>query len=267
MATAERAQDEAKRLHWRPRNPRLAPASGAARGAAAPGTGAGDAADQWTLARWRRESGRIAPFIPVLVLLEAANWYLLDVTFGWVLPGTLLPGLAALALIVVLIGTVFAGTLLANREMRSHRLRLRATLIGLIALQFTVNTIVGFDTARAHMPPVAAQFFGLDPIVMARLVGAVMGGSLALITFSYLLVVAAVVDKIMSPLSIVREVNVVLRHFDDDDARTRTAGDAVGPSAPGANGPTVDMGGGQWTRRSRSDDETEADPAAWDIRR
>lgn len=227
---------------------------------AAGGEAAREANEPWTLARWRRESSRILPLVGVLVLLEGANWYLLNVAFGWVLPGTLLPGLAALALIIVLMGTVFSNTILARQEMRPHQLRLRITLFGLIALQFIVNTIVGFDTARARMPDVAAQFFGTSPVVMARIAGAVLGGSLAVITFSYLLVVAAVVDRLVSPMNLLDEAMVLLRQADTAASGGRGQQVPQTPATPHAPDmkPTIDINGMAQASRDAGDAPTEA---------
>ncbi len=259
MAVERGSPTQTKRPHWSPTLFKPSANTKAATRTMSSGSvaSASDLADQWTRARWRRESRRVAPFIVVLVLLEGANWYLLEAAFGWVLPGRLLPGLAALALLIVLIGTVFASSLLGHRDMRAHQRRLRVTLAGLIALQFMVNTVQGFDMARAHMPVSAAQFFGLDPLMMARVVGAVMGGSLALITFSYLLVVATVVDKIVSPVNMLHEVNLLLGQYDDASAS----------ATPGvqADRPTVDIGRGQWPTRDHSNEATEIDPGAWAI--
>ena len=221
----------------------------------ASGQSAHDANEPWTLARWRRESSRIVPLVAVLVLLEGANWFLLDIAFSWVLPGTLLPGLAALALIIVLMGTVFSNTILARQEMRPHQLRLRVTLIGLVALQFVVNTVVGFDTARYRMPDVAAQFFGTTPLVMARVAGALLGGSLALITFSYLLVVAAVVDRLVSPMNLLDEAMVLLKQADGAASGGRAAQKPpqAAPAPAQDLKPTIDMGG-MPSPGSRADD-------------
>jgi hypothetical protein len=224
--------------------------------------GAADANEPWTLARWRRESSRILPLVAVLVLLESANWFLLDVAFGWVLPGTLLPGLAALALIIVLMGTVFSNTIFARQEMRPHQLRLRITLIGLVALQFMVNTVVGFDTARTNMPAVVAQFFGTNPVVMARIAGAVLGGSLALITFSYLLVVAAVVDRLVSPMNLLAEAMVLLRQADaassGGKAQIKMQPKLPATPLPADIKPTIDINGMHLAKPDQGDAPTEA---------
>lgn len=227
------------------------------------GASTADANEPWTLARWRRESSRIVPLVAVLVLLEGANWFLLDAAFGWVLPGTVLPGLAALALIIVLVGTVFSGTILARQEMRPHQVRLRITLVGLVALQFLVNTLVGFDTARARMPDVAAQFFGTSPIVMARFTGAVLGGSLALITFSYLLVVAAVVDRLVAPINLLDEANLLLHQAETaaSGGKAQLNAQAKAPTVAPPDKPTIDINGlhlATQQPRSQGDEPTEA---------
>jgi hypothetical protein len=205
-------------------------------------TPAPDPADAWTAARWRRESGRVAAFVGVLCLLEGANWYLLAAAFSWVLPGAVLPGLAALALIVVLVGTILSRSLLANPVLKGHQLRLRITLIGLLTLQFIVNTLEGFDVARTHLPPTAAEFFGLSPIVAARLAGAVLGGSLAIITFSYLLLVAQILEEMLPPPNLQREAEVLLRRFERRSGRA-SAGSPQGPDPALRNPvePTVPM--------------------------
>lgn len=173
-----------------------------------------EASEPWSAARWRREWGKVATFIGVLLLLEAANGYLLAAAFAWVLPGNALPILASLALIVVLIGTVLSRSLLANPVLQSHKLRLRVTLVGLIALQFAVNTIQGYSVAQAHLPGSAADFFQLNPALAARLIGAVLGGSLALITFSYLLLVAQILEEMLPPPNLQREAEVLLRRYE-----------------------------------------------------
>lgn len=179
-----------------------------------PPADAPSAAEPWSAAQWRREWGKVATFIGVLLLLEAANGYLLAAAFAWVLPGSILPGLAALALIVVLIGTVLSRSLMANPALQSHQLRLRITLGGLVALQFAVNTLEGFTVARAHLPASVAQFFQFDPVVAARLIGAALGGSLALITFSYLLLVAKMLEEMLPPPNLQREAEVLLRRYE-----------------------------------------------------
>jgi hypothetical protein len=220
---------------------------------------AGEPFEQWSVARWRRESARLAPFILVLVLLEGANWYLLEVAFGWVLPGTVLPGLAAAALILVLVGTIFSHALLLNPEMHSHRVRLRATLAGLLALQFLVNTVEGFGVAQVHMPLSAAQFFGLDPVMMARVMGATLGGGLALITFSYLLFVARVLDKMVGPLNPAREAEVVLRSLERQSVRQSAADRAPGAAGdqatPSSADPTIQVRGMPGPATSTADTE------------
>jgi hypothetical protein len=175
----------------------------------------------WSLARWRRESGRLIPFIPVVLLLESANWYLLNIAFAWVLPVTALAALAAAALLIALFAIVFSSVVVAQPELRRDRLRLRLTLGGIVALQVAANTIVGFGVARARMPASAAQFFGWDPIMMARVVSIVLGGSLALITFFCLGLVIRVVDRLFSPVDAIKEANTVLNQRDDPDATPR----------------------------------------------
>lgn len=216
----DRGVDDDVRLHWRPTS---GPAATSPLPELTSGqtTDAGDATDQWTVARWRREGGKVVAFIAVLCLLEGANWYLLTAAFGWVLQNTVLPGVAALALIIVLVGTVLSGSLLANPALRSHRLRLRITLVGLVALQFLVNTVEGFIVARARMPLSAAEFFGLDPVMVARLAGVVLGGSLALITFSYLMLVAQILEEMLPPPNLQREAELLLRRYERLSARIR----------------------------------------------
>lgn len=242
-----------------PGRPALAPQPPPSSASAAP---ASDPADAWSAARWRRESGKVAAFIIVLGLLEGANWYLLSAAFSWVLPGTVLPDLAALALIVVLIGTVLSGSLLANPALRGHRTRLRITLAGLLALQFGVNTMEGFIVARGHLPVAAAEFFQLDPAAMARVVGTVLGGSLALITFSYLLLVARILEEMLPPPNLQREAEVLLRRYERLSARARTGADRAAAPAPDPLDPTVPM-----SLSDHSNSETQPATRFWDFLR
>jgi len=234
--------------------------------ARSPDDDAGTAPDPWPVARWRHEWRRVAPFVPVLLLLEAANWYLLNAAFGWVLPGPILPGLTAAALILFLIATVFARSLLAAREMRSHQLRLRITLVGLVVLQIIVNTVQGFGVARGHMPATAAEFFGLSPVVMARIAGIVMGGGLALVTLSYLLFVVSVLDKMAEPLSVLSVANSVLGSRGDRQARGHP-GTGAGMHAPGSAPPPGHQGGtaSVWLPPESGNAETEMDPQVWGL--
>ncbi len=234
--------------------------------ARSPDDAAGSAPDPWPVARWRHEWRRIAPFVPVLLLLEAANWYLLNAAFGWVLPGPILPGLTAAALLLFLIATVFARSLLAAREMRSHQLRLRITLIGLVVLQIIVNTVQGFGVARGHMPATAAEFFGLSPVAMARIAGVVMGGGLALVTLSYLLFVVSVLDKMAEPLSVLSVANSVRGSRGDWQAHVRPDAGANMHAPDSVRGP-IHQGGtaSVWLPPETGSAETETDPQVWGL--
>ena len=246
----------ALRLAPRPSAPDAVPVGTTAAGAP------GQSMSMWSLARWRRESRRLIPFIPVVLLLEGANWYLLNTAFAWVLPVSALAGLAAAALLLTLFAIVFSSVVVAQPELRRDQLRLRLTLAGIVALQVGANTIVGFGVARARMPASAALFFGWDPIMMARVVSAVLGGSLALITFFCLGLVIRVVDRLFSPLDAIKEANTVLNHRDDLDAGPRPA-----PPSAQAGGqnvsqhPTVDvLGLVPVPGRDTANAPTEADP-------
>ncbi|HEY7779925.1 MAG TPA: hypothetical protein VIC85_06910 [Ktedonobacterales bacterium] len=220
----------ALRLAPRPPAPEAAPDGAAASGASGPSK------MLWSLARWRRESTRLIPFVPVVLLLESANWYLLNTAFAWVLPVSALAALAAAALLIALFAIVFSSVVVAQPELRRDQLRLRLTLTGIVALQVAANTIVGFGVARTHMPASAALFFGWDPIVMARVVSVVLGGSLALITFFCLGLVIRVVDRLFSPVDPIKEANTVLNQRDGADPVARPV---VPAPTGGGPSPTV----------------------------
>jgi hypothetical protein len=250
MAAGDARNDESSDLPWR--SAALPSEPGRTRTVTRPASVGGitnpteETAEPWSAARWRRESGKIAAFVVVLAVLEGANWYLLSAAFAWVLPGKVLPGLAAFALIVVLVGTMLSRTLLDHPALRAHRVRLRITLIGLIALQFMVNTVEGFILARVTLPVAVAQFFQLDPMATARIIGMVLGGSLALITFSYLLLVAQIIEEILPLPDLRREAEVLLRRYERAGARRRTMGGP--PLAP--TDPTIAL---PTAREDRSD--------------
>lgn len=245
MSLARDRTDEDGQLRWHPAGGPAATgpvASPAPVMASADAGEVADATDQWTVARWRREGGKVLAFIGVLCLLEGANWYLLTTAFGWVLQNPVLPGVAALALTIVLVGTVLSGSLLANPTLSAHRLRLRITLIGLVALQFVVNTVEGFVVARTRMPVAVAEFFGGDPVMVARFAGAVLGGSLALITCSYLMLVARILEEMLPPPNLQREAELLLRRYERLSARIRARAGFARADVPHAPvNPTVPM--------------------------
>jgi hypothetical protein len=224
----------------------------------------------WTPLRWRREWYRVALFVPLLPLLEAANWYQLKVALEWVLPGPILSSLVATALVLFLIPTVFARSLLATREMHRRMWHLRATAYGLVFFQFLVNTVVGFSTAHTHLPPVVAEFFGIAPPLMERLAGAVMDGGLALVTLSYLVFVFAVLDHMAAHVDPMSEASALLRATGDPDGRGRSHPDAVSePDKPGPRRPpTLGTTRGDtrtWSPRQQNEAATEADPDRWGL--
>jgi hypothetical protein len=101
---------------------------------------------------------------------------------------------------------------------------------------------------------------------MARVAGAVLGGSLALITFSYLLVVAAIVDRLVSPMNLLDEAMVLLRQAEQTpDRADRPIADDPGVGPREAK-PTVEVAHLRLEDLDLNHDPTEAGTWAADRR-